>query len=369
MKTYRLIADLLDDEHAHEISFGHSMKRRNIIDDCFAALTLSFDERLYLKQDGSHESVRTFMENKLAELREFINGIVSEPDAEIAIDLGYNLTGLFAAYYAVIASPRVDVHLMTLPAFGGDSVYAKTHPLLIRKLIYNVLNKARRIYSPVPDGEKVMRELYPRFERAFETELLFLPATYVPTYDFVREGIAVFTEFEPGGGIDRALAALHKVARVRPSLVERSVTILGPGNIDQAGSVSAAFPNWKVVFNPPLREYVNAAAKAEVVILPDDPPHAGPTKELFAAIGAGAAIVAHEDGAAGAYAGKGALTFGSEGDAVLRLANAILRVAADPADTFRLMEATVERRNALRNAIPALTPAADLDSPTTEARD
>lgn len=390
---HRLISSANDDQLANLIGQRAAYAAQRLDEKIH---TLHHSERLLL--GGTFEELRKYFDEELPHLRRYIQILSENRDDELIIDVGYSMTMLYAAYYAVINSPRVTVNLHTPPAFGGETRYAKTHPHVIQKLVYNVLLKAKSVVIPTEDSLQALLDVYPRLQSAvlplfgnedaanmpdmyvteawgqvladlsndgfnrFKVRALPLPDEFMPIYNYVRDGIAIFANFERGGGVDDAIQAWMKLINLYPQhFKDRSVSVCGVGDHEQAGAISVAFPAWKVVLNPPISKLVEIAGQAEVVVMPDEPPHAGPTKELFAAIGAGAGIVAHEASAAGDYAGPGVVHFSAEGERPLMLANALLR-ALQPEKTGALMAATKERRDALRNVNPVLYRPADLDS-------
>lgn len=357
---YRIVSSVNDDTLANLIGIRNDQLCEG---EQYETLVTHHSERLLL--GGTFEELRKYFDEELSSLRSNIASITADHEDEVIIELGYSMTALYAAYYAVLNSPNVTINVHTPPAFGGETRYAKMHLHVIQKLVYNVLSKARKIVLPTDDSLQAILDVYPRLQgdERFQVRALPLPDEFMPIYSYVRDGIAIFANFERGGGIDDAIQAWIKLVNLYPQqFKDRSVTICGVGDHKQAADIAVAFPSWKVALNPPINKMLEVACQAEAVVMPDQPPHAGPTKELFTAIGAWAAIIAHEGSAAGDYAGRGVVHFTAEGERPLALANALLRALGDPTRTGALMAATKERRDALRNASPALYRPADLDS-------
>ncbi len=326
---------------------------------------LRFAERERL--DGTYAEGIKYFEQDLPVLRRRVEAIVSFDQAmHNIIEVGNSLTALFAAYYAVLCSKAVTVNLHTPPAFGGDTLYAKTHPHLTQKLVYNILLKAAVVTGPSDDALEAIAEVYPRIgEPHFKVSMASIPDQFIPTTESSRKGIAVFAEFAPNGGIDQTIEALMRIIQIHPQIAQAPISILGAGDHKQASNIAVAFPHWQVSLNPPVSKYVQAASEAEVVIMPDAPPHAGLTKELLAAIGAGAAIVAHDNSAAGVYAGRGAVLFGNDdgnGNGT-KLPTAILRAVSDPAVTWAMMARTKAHCDEMKKQNPDLSRLHDLGFP------
>lgn len=84
-------------------------------------------------------------------------------DVCIHVDLGDDLTVLYAAYYLALARYPFTVSVADPQKVGGSSKWAELHPLLVRKLTLTVLNAAEMVMLPTRETAAALFVAFPAY--------------------------------------------------------------------------------------------------------------------------------------------------------------------------------------------------------------
>lgn len=86
--------------------------------------------------------------------------------SRVHADLGNEVSTLYAAYYAIAqgAPTLVTVHR---PYLGGESFWAESHPLVVRRLALIVLARTETVFVPSVEVAKALYARYPAIRRDY----------------------------------------------------------------------------------------------------------------------------------------------------------------------------------------------------------
>lgn len=115
---------------------------------------------------GSWNGHRTFFAALLPAVRKHLLSVALPKVDRVHVDLGDEVSTLYAAYYATIAQVPVMVTLHR-PAIGGQSFWAETHPLVLTRVAMVVLARAHTIFVPDREVARFLCDVFPRLQRDF----------------------------------------------------------------------------------------------------------------------------------------------------------------------------------------------------------
>lgn len=121
----------------------------------------------------SYNTIRRFYDYHLPGMRVALEGLIDEhvDDGRVHIDLGAELTTLYAAYYAIQHRAwrgrrfTVSVAVHGVDRLGGSSQWLKGHPLLRRHLVLSVLNRADEVFVTSKETAVQLFQALPKVNR------------------------------------------------------------------------------------------------------------------------------------------------------------------------------------------------------------
>src|SRR5579872_498453 len=166
-------------------------------------------ESKLLTSDSGWLGERKFVAN-LESMRSRLEGMA---ETEFHIDLGADVSTLYAAYYLIYARKSVSVTVHFPPLIGGGAGWWQYHELLRRRLAMYVLGRAKHVFVPTIKGCEALQNTYPRclFEPILQAQPIPQPAELCCTRE--RKGVAVFADFSDDSnqaGCVMAIVAAHK---------------------------------------------------------------------------------------------------------------------------------------------------------------
>lgn len=114
---------------------------------------------------GTWEGRKLFFEALLPKLREHLKEATEGVD-RVHVDLGKETTTLYAALYCIMERTPVLITLHQA-GIGGETLWALTHPMILRKAAMIVFARAETVFVPTVDVARFLVESMPRVQRDF----------------------------------------------------------------------------------------------------------------------------------------------------------------------------------------------------------